>query len=62
MGALANFPGLNPPASTTTETSKTPATTGTPSSGGIPMWVWIVVAMVVLGIVASVSAKSTGKK
>ena len=54
MGALANFPGLNPPASASAATT---TTTEDEEKKGTPWWVWLIVAMVALGIVAAVAAK-----
>jgi hypothetical protein len=54
MGALANFPGLNPSAAESPKTSTT--TTTDEEKKGTPWWVWLIVAMVILGIGAAAMA------
>ena len=56
MGVLSHFPGMSTTTTSSTDSSKTTASTTTEDKG-TPWWVWLIVALVGLGLAAAVASK-----
>ena len=59
MGVLKYFPGLSTTPASTTPASTTPASTAKSSTEDkkTPWWVWLIVALVGMGIAAAFASK-----